>query len=165
MNKNPEFGKGVYVNALAHISGDVTVGNDCSFWPGASVRGDRSAIKIGDRSNVQDNATIHSEAGSPVNIGKNVTIGHNAVVHGATVEDNVIIGMGAIVLDGAVIGENSIVGAGAVIGGRKVIPPRSVVVGNPFRILREVKPEEIKGITDNAEEYVLAAKKYSEENI
>ena len=165
MNKNPVFGNGVYISALAHVSGDVTVGDDCSFWPGASVRGDRSAITIGSGSNVQDNATIHSEAESPVKIGKNVTIGHNAVVHGATVENNVIIGMGAIILDGAVIGENTIIGAGTVIGGRKIIPAGSVVVGNPFRIVREVKPDEIKAITENAKEYVLAAKKYDQENI
>ena len=107
-------------------------------------------ITIGNGSNVQDNATVHSEAKTPVSIGANVTIGHNAVVHGATVEDNVIIGMGAIVLDGAVIGRDTIIGAGAVIGGGKVIPAGSVVVGNPFKILRETRPEEVKHITENA---------------
>ncbi len=156
-------GNNVYINELAHISGDVSIGDCCSFWPGASVRGDRSRIVIGERSNVQDNATIHSEANSPVTIGKCVTIGHNAVVHGATIEDNVIIGMGAIVLDGAVIGKNSIVGAGAVIGGRKVIPEGSVVIGNPFKILRSTTSEEVAGITKNAEEYVFAAEVYRNE--
>jgi carbonic anhydrase/acetyltransferase-like protein (isoleucine patch superfamily) len=159
MNKI-NLGKGVYVNELAHVSGEVTLGDYCNLWPGASVRGDRSSITIGEGSNVQDNATIHSEAKTPVNIGKNVTIGHNAVVHGATVEDNVIIGMGAIVLDGAVIGRDTIIGAGAVIGGGKVIPAGSVVVGNPFKILRETRPEEVKHITENAIEYVEAAKEY-----
>ena len=158
---NIKMGKGVYVNELAHISGNVTIGDDCNFWPGASVRGDRSSITIGNGSNVQDNATVHSEAKTPVSIGANVTIGHNAVVHGATIEDNVIIGMGAIVLDGAVIGTNSIIGAGAVIGGGKVIPAGSVVVGNPFKILREVRPEEANHILENAKEYVRAAGEYA----
>jgi len=156
-----KLGNGVYVDKLAHISGSVTVGDDCSIWPGASIRGDRSHIIIGDRTNVQDNATVHSEAKSQAVIGSGVTIGHNAIVHGARVEDNVIIGMGAIVLDGAVIGTNSIIGAGAVIGGGKVIPAGSVVVGNPYRILRETRPEEIKHIEENAEEYVRAGREYA----
>ena len=158
----PKFGRGVYVSAFAHISGDVEIGNDCSLWPGASVRGDRSKIVIGDGSNVQDNATIHSAASSPVTIGKGVTIGHNAIVHGAVVEDNVIIGMGAIVLDKAHVGKNCIIGAGAVIGGRKEIPEGSVVVGNPFRILRSVTEEEIAHIKENAEEYVASSLEYAE---
>ena len=158
----PKFGRGVYVSAFAHISGDVEIGNDCSFWPGASVRGDRSKIVIGEGSNVQDNATIHSEADSPVTIGKGVTIGHNAIVHGAVVEDNVIIGMGAIVLDKAHIGKNCIIGAGAVIGGRKDIPEGSVVVGNPFKILRQVNEAEIAHIRENAEEYVSSSREYAE---
>lgn len=152
---------GVYIDKLAHVSGSVTLGEDVSLWPGASVRGDRSSITIGSGSNVQDNATVHSEAKTPVVIGKNVTVGHNAVVHGARIEDNVIIGMGAIVLDGTVIGSNSIIGAGAVIGGGKVIPAGSVVVGNPFKILRETRAEEIEHIAENAKEYVLAAKEYA----
>ncbi len=156
------LGENVYINELAHISGEVSVGDDCSFWPGASVRGDRSSITIGHSSNVQDNATVHSEAATPVTLGNYVTVGHNAVVHGATVGDNVIIGMGAIVLDGAVIGKNTIIGAGAVIGGRKVIPEGSVVVGNPFKILREVTEAEIAHITENATEYVAAAREYSQ---
>lgn len=158
-----KLGREVYIHPLAHISGDVTVGDNCSFWPGASVRGDRSAIEIGEDSNVQDNATVHSEAATPVRIGKGVTIGHNAVVHGAVIGDNVIIGMGAIVLDSAVIGKNSIIGAGAVIGGRKVIPEGSVVVGNPFRILREVTEEDIARNRENALEYVAAARAYERE--
>ncbi|MBQ9710087.1 MAG: gamma carbonic anhydrase family protein [Clostridia bacterium] len=156
-----KIGKGVYINELAHVSGKVTLGDDVNLWPGASVRGDRSSITIGSGSNVQDNATVHSEAKTAAVIGCNVTIGHNAVVHGARIEDNVIIGMGAIVLDGAVIGSNTIVGAGAVIGGGKVIPAGSVVVGNPFKILREIREEEIKHIEENAKEYVRAAKEYA----
>lgn len=157
----PKFGKDVYVSPLAHVSGEVTVGNDCSFWPGASVRGDRSSITIGEGSNVQDNATVHSEADSPVSIGKGVTIGHNAIVHGAVIADNVIIGMGAIVLDKAVIEKNCIIGAGAVIGGKKVVPEGSVVVGNPFKIIRSVTEAEIEHIAKNAREYVISAREYA----
>ena len=126
-----------------------------------SVFPSASSIVIGDGSNVQDNATVHSEATSKVVIGKNVTIGHNAVVHGAIIEDNVIVGMGAIVLDNTVIGTNTIIGAGAVIGGGKVIPAGSVVVGNPYKILREIRPEEIKNIEENAKKYALAGKEYA----
>ena len=159
---NVKIGKGVYIDKLAHVSGDVTLCDDCNLWPGASVRGDRSTVYIEEGSNVQDNATIHSEASSYVRIGKGVTIGHNAVVHGATIKDNVIIGMGAIVLDNSIIGENSIIGAGAVIGGKKVIPPNSVVVGNPFKILRQTTEEEIEHNRENAKKYVLASKQYAE---
>lgn len=155
-----KLGKGVYVSKLAHISGDVTICDDCSIWPGASVRGDRSSIYIGKGSNVQDNATIHSESHSSVVIGENVTIGHNAVVHGATVGDNVIIGMGAIVLDGTTVGAGSIIGAGAVIGGKKTIPERSIVVGNPFKILRQTTDEEVAGNVENARRYVQAGQEY-----
>lgn len=158
---NVKIGKEVFIDKTAHVSGDVTLGDECNVWPGASIRGDRSAIVIGERSNVQDNATIHSEHTSFVRIGKGVTIGHNAVVHGAVVEDNVIIGMGAIVLDGATVGKNSIIGAGAVIGGGKVIPEGSIVVGNPFRILRQTTEAEIENIKKNADEYVSAGKEYA----
>ena len=156
-----KLGKNVYIDKLAHISGGVTVGNECSFWPGASVRGDRSEIFIGDGSNVQDNATIHSEEGFPVKIGTGVTIGHNAVVHGAVIGSDVIVGMGAVILDGTCVGEGSIIGAGTVIGGRKTIPPRSVVVGNPYRILRECTEKDVENIRKNAREYVSAAEIYS----
>lgn len=156
-----KIGKEVYIASTAHISGNVTVGDECSIWPGASIRGDRSSIEIGERSNVQDNATIHSEYKSFVKIGKGVTVGHNAVVHGAIIEDNVIIGMGAIVLDGTTVGKNSIIGAGAVIGGGKIIPEGSVVVGNPFKILRQITEAEIENNAKNADEYVLAGKEYA----
>ncbi len=153
-------GKDVYIHPLAHVSGDVSLGDGVSLWPGASVRGDRSAIVIGKGSNVQDNATVHSEAAYPVTIGANVTVGHNAVVHGATVGDNTIVGMGAIILDGTVVGSGCIIGAGAVIGGRKNIPARSVVVGNPYRILREATDDDVARNAKNAEEYAEAAAKY-----
>lgn len=146
------------------IAGDVTFGEDCSVWPGASVRGDRSKITFGKGCNVQDSATVHSEAGFPVEIGDFVTIGHGAIVHGAKVENDVVIGMGAIVLDGVTIGEGCIIGAGAVIAGGKggkVIPPRSVVVGNPYRILREASDEDVAANRENALEYVAAAKDYA----
>lgn len=158
---NIKTGKNVYVDKLAHVSGTVTLCDNVNLWPGASVRGDRSHIYIGENSNVQDNATVHSEAISRTEIGKGVTIGHNAIVHGAKIEDNVIIGMGAIVLDNAVVGKNSIIGAGAVIGGGKIIPEGSVVVGNPYKIIRQVRPEEIVANENNAKHYVEAAMEYA----
>ena len=103
----PSFDASVFVAANATVIGEVTLGRDVSIWYGAVVRGDMAPIRIGDGSNVQDNATIHVDPGVPVSIGRGVTIAHNAVVHGATVEDYVLIGMGAIILNGAVIGQGS----------------------------------------------------------
>lgn len=152
-------GNMVFIDVLAHISGDVTLGDNVNIWPGASIRGDRSKIIIGKNSNVQDNATIHSENFSKVVLGENVTVGHNAIVHGALVGDNTVIGMGAIVLDNTVIGKNCIIGAGAVISGNKNIPDNSVVVGNPYKIIRETTERDIEANKNNALEYVKEASK------
>lgn len=156
--KVPIIAKNTFIAESADIIGDVTVGEGSSIWFGACLRGDEGKIEIGRNSNIQDNATVHSET----NIGDGVTVGHNAIVHGCTVCDNVLIGMGATVLDGAVIGESSIVGAGALVTGKKVFPPKSLILGSPAKLVREMTDDEVESIKKNADEYVHLSKKYLE---
>ena len=132
-----------------------------SIWFGASLRGDVHWIHVGASSNVQDNATVHVSRGThPCWIGTGVTIGHNAVVHGCTVEDDVLIGMGAVVLDGAVVGAGSLVGAGALVTGGTRIPPRSLVLGSPARVVRPLTEAEVERNRANAAHYVHMARMY-----
>ena len=153
---NPEIAESAFVANSADVIGDVKIGNESSVWFGAAIRGDEGKIVIGERSNIQDNATVHSET----TIGNDVTVGHNAIVHGCTVSDNVLIGMGAIVLDGAIIGKDSIVGAGALVTGGKTFPERSLILGSPAKAVRELTDDEIKATKANADEYVRLSKNY-----
>lgn len=150
----------VFVAETATIVGEVTIYQDASVWYGAVIRGDADKIVIGEGTNVQDGAVIHCDAGLPTTIGKRVVIGHRAVVHGATIADDVMLGIGAIILNGAKIGEYSIVAAGALVPEGKEIPPRSLVMGVPGKVAREVTEEEIKRITDGAQTYIVRAKNY-----
>ena len=136
------------------IIGSVTIGKNVSIWPGACLRGDSASISIGEGSNIQDNATVHTSEGCPVSVGRGVTVGHNAIIHGCTIKDNVLVGMGATVLDGAVVEENCIIGAGALVTSNTVVPDNSLVIGSPGKVKRELTEEEIKGNKENAEEYV-----------
>ncbi len=152
--------KSVFIAEGARVVGNVEIARDSSVWYNAVIRADSNSVKIGERSNVQDNAVIHTSKDFGVVIGDNVTIGHGAIVHGCTIKNNVMIGMGAIVLDGAVIEENSIIGAGALITGGKTIPAGSLAFGNPFRIVRGLTEQEIKSVSDNAQSYVDEARDY-----
>ena len=154
----PSFDASVFVAANATVIGEVTLGRDVSIWYGAVVRGDMAPIRIGDGSNVQDNATIHVDPGVPVSIGRGVTIAHNAVVHGATVEDYVLIGMGAIILNGAVIGQGSLIAAGALVREGMIVPPGSLIAGVPGKVIRELTPEQQQHIRENSEAYITCAK-------
>ena len=156
-DKRPALGKGCFVAETAAVVGEVTMGEDCSVWFGASVRADFEAITIGDRTNIQDNATIHNDFDRPVYIGSDVSIGHNAVVHSARIENGVLIGMGAVVLDFAVVGEGSIVGAGSVVTKGTVIPPNSLVMGVPGKVVRALEPG---ANISNAKNYVLRKDAY-----
>ena len=148
----------VFIASTAAVIGDVRLGRNAGIWYGASVRGDMAAITIGEGSNVQDNATIHVDPGVPASIGSYVTIGHNAVVHGATIEDEVLIGMGAIVLNHAVIGKGSLIAAGAVVREGMVIPPGSLVAGVPAKVIKELSPDQRAHIRENAEVYIACAR-------
>ena len=143
-----------YLAPNATVVGNVHLGEDVSIWYGAVLRGDNCTITVGDRTNIQDNAVVHSNT----TIGSNVTIGHSAIIHGCTIGDNSMIGMGAIVLNNAVIGENCIVGAGAVVTGKMNAPAGSMILGNPAKIVKQLSPEQIAGISANAELYISLAR-------
>ena len=153
--------KTVFIADGAKVIGNVEIGKNSSVWFNAVIRADSDKVSIGENSNVQDNAVIHTSEGFGVQIGDNVTIGHGAIVHGCTVENNVMIGMGAIVLNGAVIGENSIIGAGTLVTQGKIIPAGSLAFGNPVKVVRELTDDEIKSITDNANSYIKEAQIYN----
>src|SRR5439155_20867408 len=137
--KEPRRGRRVVVADNAAIMGDVAIGDDCSIWYSATVRGDVHRIRIGARTNIQDNCTLHvTHVTWPLEIAEEVTIGHGVVAHGCTIERRALIGMGSRVLDGAVIGELALVGAGALVPEGMHVPPRSLVVGVPARVRREL---------------------------
>ncbi|MCI6088740.1 MAG: gamma carbonic anhydrase family protein [Absicoccus porci] len=141
------------------VKGNVILGKDVSVWYNAVIRGDSDAIEIADGTNVQDGCVIHVDKGFPVHIGQRVTIGHGAIIHGCTIEDEVLIGMGAIVMNGASIGTHSIIGAGALIPENTQIPANSVVVGCPGKIIKQTTKEQVEMIINNAKQYIEEAKK------
>jgi len=143
---SPRIGNDTFIAPNATIVGDVVLGEKCSVWFNAVIRGDVNSIVIGNNVNIQDNAVIHCtyEKHKTV-IGNNVSIGHTAIVHGCTVHDNVLIGMGSIVMDRAVIGSNSIIAAGAVVLEGTIVPPGSVFGGVPAKKIKDVSEEKIKG--------------------
>jgi carbonic anhydrase/acetyltransferase-like protein (isoleucine patch superfamily) len=124
-----------------------------SVWYGAVLRGDNEPITIGADSNVQDNVVMHTDMGAPASLGKGVSVGHSAVIHGATVGDDVLVGMGAILMNRSVIGEGSLIAAGALVPEDMVIPPRSLVVGVPARVAREMSDDEVERNRKNAATY------------
>ena len=147
----------------AQVIGNVELGEYVSIWHGAVLRGDTDSITIGNNSNVQDNCVVHCTKGFPVKIGDNVSVGHGAVVHGCTLEDNVLIGMNATVLNGAHIGKNSIVGAGAVVSEGKEFPENSLILGVPAKLVKELSPEQVQMIQNNADNYVRLSKQYKDD--
>jgi carbonic anhydrase/acetyltransferase-like protein (isoleucine patch superfamily) len=147
----------------AQVIGDVELGEDVSIWHGAVLRGDTDSIKIGNRSNVQDNCVVHCTKGFPVEIGDNVSVGHGAVVHGCRLDDNVLIGMNATVLNGAHISKNSIVGAGAVVSEGKEFPEGSRILGVPAKAVKQLTDDQVEMIQNNADNYVRLSKQYKED--
>jgi len=161
----PAIPKSCFIEDTAVVIGDVVVGEDCSVWFHAVIRGDVHYIRIGDRTNVQDLCMLHvTHDTHPLVIGSDVTIGHHVVLHGCTIKDRVLIGMGAIIMDGAVIGEDSVVGAGALITERTMIPPKSVVLGSPAKVRRPVTEEELRWIRDSSANYVKYAGQYMDDS-
>lgn len=159
--KNPRLGARLFVAENAAIVGDVEIGDDASIWYGTTVRGDVNFIRIGARTNVQDNCTIHvsHEAWSTV-IAEEVTIGHGAIVHGCRIGRGALIGMGSRVLDGAVVGESALVGAGALVAEGMQVPPRTLVVGVPARVKRELTPDEVARLDQSWRHYVDIKDRY-----
>lgn len=150
----PELHAESFVAETAVVAGRVKAGKGTSFWYSSVTRADMDAITIGEYTNVQDGAMLHVAEGFPVLIGNHVTIGHGAVVHGCTIEDNVLIGMGAIVLDGAVVGAGSVVGAGAVVKEGMVVPPMSLVVGVPGKVVKQLDEANADKLRQHALKYV-----------
>ncbi|MGZ5406963.1 MAG: gamma carbonic anhydrase family protein [Aeromicrobium sp.] len=152
-DKTPQVAASAWVAPNATLVGSVVIHEGASVWYGAVLRADNEPITIGSRSNVQDNCAFHVDKGRPVALGEGVSVGHGAVIHGATIEDNVLIGMGAIIMNGAVIGAESLIAAGALISENVVIPPRSLVAGVPGKVRRELSDEEVENIYNNAKTY------------
>ena len=156
----PTIHPSAFVHPLAFVAGDVTIGPRVSIWPFVSIRGDTDMISIGDDSNVQDGCVVHVDHGVPCHIGKRVGIGHRAIVHGAVIEDDVLIGMGAILLNNTRVGSGSIIAAGAVVREGFVVPPNSLVMGVPGRIVRETTPEERDRIAKTVSSYISLQAQY-----
>lgn len=157
----PEIDDTAYIAETATLVGRVTVKAGASVWFGAVMRGDTDDLVLGERSNLQDNAVVHADPGSPAIIGAGVSIGHGAVVHGCRIEDGCLIGMHATVLNRAVIGAQSLVAAGAVVLEDTVIPPRSLVAGVPAKVRRELTDDEVAGLAINADTYAARAIEYA----
>jgi carbonic anhydrase/acetyltransferase-like protein (isoleucine patch superfamily) len=150
-----------YVAENAVVIGRVRLKRGASVWFNAVLRGDNEWIEIGERSNVQDNCTLHTDPGYPLTLGEGCTVGHNAVLHGCTIGNNTLIGMGAIVMNGARVGANCIIGAGALVGENKTVPDNSLFVGSPARKLRDVDDATRSGIAKAAEIYFLRWQDYA----
>lgn len=161
----PKFGNDCFLAENATVIGEVELGAQCSVWFTAVVRGDVNYIKCGDRVNIQDGAIIHGTfEKAATNIGNNVSIGHRAMVHGCTINDNVLIGMGSIVMDNAVIGENSIIAAGAVVLENTVVEPNSVYAGVPAKKVKDIDEELTKNLVQRiAQNYIKYSGWFKEE--
>ena len=160
--KHPQIPEDCFIAENATIVGEVVMGNNCSVWFNAVIRGDVNSITIGNKVNIQDGAVIHATYKvSPTKIGNNVSIGHNAIVHGCTVHDNVLIGMGSIVMDDCIIESNSIIAAGAVVSKNTRVESGSIYAGIPARKIKDVSPELTKGeIQRIADNYVMYSSWY-----
>ncbi len=149
----PDIGEDVFIAPNAQVIGRVRLGRGASVWFGAVIRGDNEWIEIGAETNIQDNAVLHSDAGLPLTIAEGCTIGHAAIVHGCTVEANVLIGMGATVLNGARIGRNSIVGANALVTENKAFDDNALIVGAPAKAVRTLDKTAAEMLRESARHY------------
>jgi len=158
--KKPLIGRNVFIAPTAIVLGDVEIGDGSSVWYGAVIRGDQAKITIGKNTNIQDNAVLHTDLESPLNIGDNVTVGHSAVVHGCTVEDTCLIGIGSIVLNDALVKTCSVVASGSVVKERQVVGPRHLVAGSPAVMKRELTEEDVRKNRDVSKTYCGLASKH-----
>ena len=150
-----------YIAESAAVIGRVRLKAEASVWFGAVLRGDNEWIEVGERSQIQDNATLHTDPGFPMTIGSDCVIGHNVILHGCTIGDNSLIGMGAILLNGVRIGKNSLVGAGSVVTEGKSFPDSSLIVGTPARAIRALDEKAISMIRAGADIYEQRWKRYA----
>jgi carbonic anhydrase/acetyltransferase-like protein (isoleucine patch superfamily) len=153
----PQIDDSAFVADSANVIGKVHLAAGSSVWYDVTIRGDNELISIGENSNVQESAVLHTDVGYPMTIGKNVTIGHQAMLHGCTIEDGALIGIQAVVLNGAVIGKNCLVGAGALVTEGKRFPDNSLIIGSPAKVARTLSEEEINSMHKNTANYVQRA--------
>jgi len=160
----PQVGDNCFIAENATIVGDVVMGQDCSVWFNAVIRGDVNSIRIGNKTNIQDGAVIHcTYQKAATTLGNNVSVGHNAIVHGCTVEDNVLIGMGSIVMDNALVQKNTIVAAGAIVLENTVCESGWIYAGIPARKVKQLSPEQIAGLDKVANNYVMYGSWFKDE--
>ena len=159
--EQPDLPERYWIAETATVIGRVRLKAEASVWFGSVLRGDNEWIELGERSQIQDNATLHTDPGFPIVIGRDCVVGHGVVLHGCTVEDNSLIGMGAVVLNGAKIGKHSLVGAGAVVTEGKTFPDYSLIVGAPARVLRALDESAARMIADAADIYVKRWQRYA----
>jgi carbonic anhydrase/acetyltransferase-like protein (isoleucine patch superfamily) len=141
----------------ARVTGAVELGTDVNVWYGASIRGDEAAIRIGARTNLQDNCVAHCDPDEPLLVGEDCTVGHGAILHGTRVGNRCLVGMGAILLQGSEVGDECLIGAGTLVTAGMKVPPRSVVLGVPGKVVRKVTDDEVKGFLRSAKGYVELA--------
>lgn len=156
-------GKDFFVADSAAVIGKVKLENNASVWFGAVLRGDNEIIIVGENSNIQECAVLHTDPGMPCTVGKNVTVGHQATLHGCTIGDNSLIGINAVILNGAIIGKNCLVGANALITENKEIPDNSLVMGAPAKVIKELTLEQQAGLVESAKHYVKRFKRFKRE--
>jgi carbonic anhydrase/acetyltransferase-like protein (isoleucine patch superfamily) len=159
-NIKPQISPEAFILDSAQVIADVKIAPLANVWFNATVRGDMASIEIGEGTNIQDNAVVHTDTEKPTKIGKYVTVGHSAIIHAATVGDYALIGMGSIILNGATVGDYAMVGAGTLVPPGKTVAPRTLVIGNPMRIIRELTDAEIEININNAHTYISLAKAY-----
>lgn len=163
-DREPQIHKSAYIDESAQVIGDVHIGEQSSVWCNAVLRGDMYYIRIGDRTNIQDNCVVHTRTGEhPTVLEDEVTVGHSVTLHGCYVEHGALVGIGSIVLDDARIGAQSLIAAGSLISPGTVIPPRSLVMGVPGRVKRPLTDEEVEGLNGFWMNYVNYTSMYNEE--
>jgi carbonic anhydrase/acetyltransferase-like protein (isoleucine patch superfamily) len=156
----PFVAEDAFVAPTACVIGQVALAARASVWFGAILRGDNEPIHIGEGSNVQESAVLHTDPGFPLQVAANVTIGHQAMLHGCTIGEGSLVGIQSVVLNGAVIGKSCLIGAGALITERKVFPDRTLILGSPAKVVRELTDEEVARLLRSAEDYVRRAALY-----
>jgi carbonic anhydrase/acetyltransferase-like protein (isoleucine patch superfamily) len=162
----PKYGNNCFFADNSVVVGDVEMGDDCSIWYGAVLRGDVNSIRIGNKVNIQDGAVLHTlYQKSTIEIGDNVSVGHNVTIHGAKICNNVLVGIGATVLDHAVIGENSIIAANSLVLTGTIVEPNSVYAGVPAKKVKEIEPEQTQEMINKiANNYLMYASWYKEDD-
>jgi len=160
--RRPRIGEGTYISHSADVIGDVVIGRECFIGPGARIKGDYGSVRIGNKTNIQENCVVHARPGEICVIGDWVSIGHGAIVHNCTIRDYAVIGMGAIVSDYATVGTWAIVGEGCLVKSKQEVPDRKIAVGVPAKVIGDVTEEHVKLWTRYKEIYVSLARRYRE---